>query len=89
MLHSTRGYAPELDALVTNWIRDGVKYVGVVGIEASKIEDIIDEICIGDGSQPYYMLTASHEADETVQDALLLAEQLTNEFAGPVSVIEF
>ena len=66
-----------------------MKYVGIVGIEAAKIEDIIDELCVGDGSEPYFMLTASHDADETLQDALFLAEQLTDEFAGPVTVVEF
>lgn len=89
VLNSVRGYAPELDDLVIGWIRDGVIFVGVVGVEAAKIESIIDELCVGDGSQPYSMLTASHGPNETLQDALFLAEQLTEEFAGPVAVIEF
>jgi hypothetical protein len=42
VLHSLGGYRPELDALVAGWIADGVKYVGVVGVDASLIEDIVD-----------------------------------------------
>ena len=80
---------PALEVLVEGWMREGVKYVGVVGLDASRIEDAIDEICIGDGSGPYFMLTASHDGDETLADAVLLAEQLSDEFAGPVIVIEF
>jgi hypothetical protein len=66
-----------------------VKYVGVVGIEAARIEDAIDDLCVGDGSTPYFMLTASHGADESVDDAVFLAEQLSGEFAGPATVVRF
>jgi len=89
ILHSLHGYRSELDAIVAQWIQERVSYVGVVGIDASRIEDIIDELCIGDGSKPYAMLTASHGSDETLQDAILLAEQLSGELTGDVRVVEF
>ena len=69
--------------------KERVSYVGVVGIDASRIEEIIDELCIWDGSKPYFMLTASHGWQETVQDAIYLAEQLSGELAGDVHVVEF
>jgi len=41
------------------------------------------------GSNPYFMLTASHADNETVEDAVLLAKQLTEGFGdGPVEVVE-
>jgi len=89
VLHSLHGYRPELDAIVAQWIQERVGYVGVVGIDASRIEDVIDELCVGDGSNSYFMLTASHGSDETLQDAILLAEQLSGELAGDVRVVEF
>jgi hypothetical protein len=89
VLHSLHGYRPELDAIVAQWIQERVGYVGVVGIDASRIEDIIDELCVGDGSNSYFMLTAFHGSDETLQDAILLAEQLSGELAGDVRVVEF
>ncbi|HKJ62260.1 MAG TPA: hypothetical protein VKA94_09755 [Hyphomicrobiales bacterium] len=89
VLHSLHGYRPELDAIVAQWIREQVKYVGVVGVDASRIEDIIDELCIGDGSSPYFMVTAFHDLSESVQDAIFLAEQLSGELAGDVQVVEF
>jgi len=89
VLHSLHGYRPELDAIVVQWIQERVGYVGVVGIGASTIEDVIDELCIGDGSNSYFMLTASHGSNETLQDAILLAEQLSGELAGDVRVVEF
>ena len=88
VLHSLRGYQADLESLVASWIDDGVKYVGVVGVDAVRIEDAIDELCVGDGSAPYFMLTASHGPEETLEDAVLLAEQLSDEFAGPATVVE-
>jgi hypothetical protein len=89
VLHSLQGYRPELEPLVADWIREGVKYVGVVGVDAARIEDAIDDLCVGDGSTPYFMLTASHGPDETLRDAVFLAEQLSDGFAGPATVVEF
>lgn len=89
VLHSLHGYRPELDGIVSQWIHEKVKYVGVVGVDASRIEDIIDELCVGDGSNPYFMVTAFHGPSESLQDAIFLAEQLSDELAGDVHVVEF
>ena len=89
VLVSTQGYKCELDALVAGWIEEGIKYVGVIGADASHLEDIIDDLCVGDGSNSYFMLTASHGPDETLQDAIFLAEQVSGELAGDVHVVEF
>ena len=90
VLHSLRGYRLELDALVANWIREGVQYVGVIGVDAAHIEDVIDTLCVGDGSDPYFMLTASHDSDETLEDAVFLAGKLSEGVgSGPVEVVEF
>jgi hypothetical protein len=67
---------------------DGVKYVGVVGKDASLIEDIIDECLVGDGSQDArYILTASHEG-QSVDYALEFARSLTGDFEGDVQLVE-
>jgi len=89
VLHSLHGYRPELDAVVMQWIHERVGYVGVIGVDASRIEEIIDDLCVGDGSNSYFMLTASHGPDETLQDAIFLAEQISSELAGDVHVVEF
>jgi hypothetical protein len=77
VLHSLSGYRPELCDLVAHWVGAGVKYVGVVGVDADRIEDNIHELCVGDGNRPYYMLTAAHGPDETLEDALMLARQVS------------
>jgi hypothetical protein len=89
VLHSLRGYRPDLDLLIQQWIRDGVKYVGVVGVDASRIEDRIDALCVGDGSEPNFILTASHGFGEGLEDAIKLSDSLSVEFAGAATIIEF
>jgi hypothetical protein len=87
VLHSKSGLRPGLDALVAEWIREGVQYVGVVGVDAEDIEEAINWFCIGDGSNPYDMLTASHPEPETMDDAIALASQV--DFPGDVCVVVF
>jgi len=89
VLHCRSGYRPELNALIEEFMKDGVTYVGVVGEDAARVEDIIDELCIGNGLKPYNMLTASHDKDESVEDAVKLAQSLSQEFAGEVEIVEF
>lgn len=88
VVHSLTGYRPEFDALVQSWIDQGVKYVGIVGVDASRLEDIVDELCVGDGSNPRFMLTASH-SDESLAEAFDLANSLGGEYAGPTQIVEF
>jgi hypothetical protein len=73
--------------LVEEFIRDGVIFVGVVGKDCAKVEDIIDEIVVGDGSRDYHMLTSSH-TNESVEDAVRFADLLTGEYEGEAHVIE-
>jgi hypothetical protein len=88
VLHCPRGYQPRVDTLVSEFMRDGVSFVGVVGQDCARIEDIIDELVVGDGTrEPYFMLTSSHPG-ETVTEAVEFARSLTDEYAGDAYVIE-
>jgi len=88
VLHSKSGYRPEMDALIERFIRDGVKFVGVVGGDCEKIEDIIDEMVVGDGSKENFILTSSHPG-ESLEEAIKFARSLSAEYAGEVQVVEF
>ena len=88
VLHCRNGYEFRLDAMVEEFIKDGVKFVGVVGKDCSKVEDIIDQLVIGDdGTRDYDLLTSSHEG-KSVEEAVEFAKSLTGEFAGEVQVVE-
>jgi hypothetical protein len=88
ILHSISGYRPELNILVEQFIKEGVKFVGVVGEDCAKIENVIDELCVGNGANPYFMLTSSH-AEESLQEAIEFGRVLAGEYGGEVEVVEF
>jgi len=88
VVHSTSGLRPEFSTLVAEWINEGVVFLGIVGLDAAKLEDVADDVAVGDGSNPYFLLTTSHP-DESLEDAVEFAEMLTGEHAGPVRVVEF
>ena len=87
ILHCPKGYRMRLDALVEDFIRDGVIFVGVVGEDCAKVEDIIDELVVGDGSRDYDLLTSSHP-NASIDDAVSFAKSLTGEYAGDVQIVE-
>ena len=89
ILQSLGGYRPTLDSLVAEWMRLGVRYVGVVGVDAELIEAIIDEVSVGDGTCPYFMRTAGHDRADSLEDAVALAEQLSDPITGPCELVEF
>jgi len=88
VLHCPAGYKMRLDALVEDFIRDGVMFVGVVGEDCSRVEDIIDELVVGNGDRDYDLLTSSHPS-ESVEEAVAFAKSLALEFEGQeVQVVE-
>lgn len=72
VLHCPNGYDVRLDAMVEEFIRDGVVFVGVVGKDCEKVEEIIDELVVGNGGRSYELLTSSHP-DESIDEALEFA----------------
>jgi hypothetical protein len=88
VLHCPNGYQARLDDIVEEFIRDGVIFVGVVGRDCARVEDIIDEIVVGDGDRDYDLLTSSHPG-ASVEQAVAFARSLTLEFAGDdIQVLE-
>lgn len=87
VLHCRNGYERRLDTLVEEFIRDGVVFVGVVGKDCAKVEDIIDEIVFGRGDRDYELLTSSHP-NESVEDAVRFAGSSTGKYEGEVHIVE-
>jgi len=87
VLHCPSGYELGLDKMIENFMNDGVVFVGVVGKDCAKVEDIIDELVVGDGSRAYELLTSSHPG-KSVEEAVAFAASLTGNFAGEVQVVE-
>ncbi|WP_028601170.1 DUF7684 family protein [Ottowia thiooxydans] len=88
VLHCPCGYKTELDEIVEQFIRDGVVFVGVVGHDCSRVEDIIHELLVGDGfDETRFILTSFHEG-ESLDEAIEFAESLMDEYAGKVQVVQ-
>lgn len=69
LIHSMTGDLSGLDELVARFIRDGVRGVAVFGVKCREVEDFVDEICVSDGSDPYFLWTTSHP-DEPFEDVV-------------------
>ena len=88
VLHSKQSYQPDLDTLIGQFIKDQVHLVYVVGGDCQRIEDIIDDLCVGDGSDPYFMITTSHP-DETLEEVMEFAELFSEDkFGTKVEMVE-
>ena len=88
VLHCPTSYELRLDALVEDFIRDGVQFVAVVGKDCAKVEDIIDELVVGGGDRDYHLLTSSHPG-KSIAEAIAFAGSLHLEYEGPdVQVVE-
>ena len=79
---------PGLGPLVEAFLRDGVKFVGVVGPGAAHVEELIDELVVADGTdEERFILTSSHEG-ESLQDAVEFAKGLTGDYSGEVQIVD-
>ena len=67
-------------------MRERVKFIAVVGFDASRSEDGIDELGVGDGSTAYEKLTSFHE-DKTVEAVVAFAKALSDEFGDAVQIV--
>ena len=88
VLNSTSGNFDALKNLVPAFIADRVELVAAMGFEAARVEDIVDDLCKGDGSRPYFLLTTSHPGESLV-DVLEFISSTSWEIDGPVEVVEF
>lgn len=88
VLVSKSGYHSELEALVEQFILDGVKFVGIVGEDCARVEDIIDEIVVGDGCNYNFILTSSHPG-ESIEEVVEFAHLLSLDCADEVQVVQF
>ncbi len=84
VLRCQSGATLRLEQLVEDFLQDGVLFVAVVGLECDRIEDIIDEHVVGDGTdEDRFILTSSHPG-ATVEETVAFARCLAGRYAGDV-----
>jgi len=86
VLSCPQGYLSSLDMMVEDFLRDGVDLVAVAGKDRAKVEDIIDELIVGDGSDPSrFINTTSHDS---LKDALEFAGSWPTDALSEVQLVE-
>ncbi len=88
VLECPTGYRMELDQMIEDLIADGVAFVGVMGVDCSHVEDLIDEFVVGDGlDDTRFILTSSHP-DESLDEVADFARALSRpEHTGDIQVV--
>ena len=81
LLHSPVSDVEKLQRAVEDWLRDGVVLVAVWGPQCELTHDLIDEMGVGDGSDPSRFLMTSWHDDETLDEA--------REFAGNYEMLGY
>lgn len=74
ILHSPISDEQLLDAFVEQCLRDEVSLIAVVGPDCSRIEEIIDEIVVGEGSDPERFLCTTSHPNEPFDDVVNMVE---------------
>ena len=88
VLKCPAGYKLALDQMVEDFLRDGVALVAVIGRDCAKVEDIIDELIVGDGSNPERFIVTTSHPGESLQDVVEFAESFSTDPAGKVQIVE-
>ena len=87
ILVSLSGYSSEKIGILRGLIADRVALFCVVGRDCEIWHDVMDELCVGDGTDPVDMLTTWHP-DEPIEDVIEFAKTCSVENDDGVRIIE-
>jgi|SRR4051812_1025610 hypothetical protein len=74
ILHAPPWHSPKLEAFVEKCIQDKVVLVCAIGDDCARVDDVIDELVVGNGSDPSRFLNTTSHPNETIVEVC--------EFAG-------
>lgn len=87
ILHSPVSDESLLQEFVEQCLRDEVSLLAIVGQGCARLEEIVDWIVVGDGSNPDRFLCTSSHPDETLEDVLYLVRSWDAELGGIVQEV--
>jgi hypothetical protein len=76
-----------LKPFVEACLRDGVDLIAIVGEGASEMDDMIDEIVVGDGLDDSRFINTSFHVDEPVDAVLEFARNWKKDLNQPIQVV--
>ncbi|MCA6111232.1 hypothetical protein [Bradyrhizobium cenepequi] len=88
ILHLPLSNEDLLDAFVEKCLRDKVALIAVVGEGAARIEDIIDELVVGDASDDTRFVTTTSHSNESVEEVLEFANWWNDERDPSVQIVK-
>ena len=85
ILHTPLADPAKLDSFVEACLANGVILIAILGTDADKVEDLIDELVVGDASdESRFVMTSSHR-NESLDEVLNFVAHYD---AGPGAQIE-
>jgi hypothetical protein len=70
ILHTPLADPVKLDSFVEACLADHVILIAVLGPDAEKVHDLIDEVVVGDGSDESRFVMTSFHSDESLEEVL-------------------
>jgi hypothetical protein len=86
-LHSPVSDESLLDSFVEQCLQDEVSIIAVFGPGSRRLEDIIDEIVVGDGSDPDRFVCTTSHPDEPLDDVLNMLKSWEMERCDPTQEV--
>ncbi len=87
VLHSPPSDEGLLDDFVEQCLRDRVSLVAVIGQGCQRIEDILDALVVGDGSDPDRFLCTTSHPDESLDEVLQFVRTWEDDLGGPIQEV--
>jgi len=87
ILHAPISDEALLDDFVEQCLRDNVSLIAVIGPDCNRIEDVIDEIVVGDGTDPARFLCTTSHAEEPLDEVMNMAITWEFERGDPVQEV--
>jgi len=74
ILHAPPWHSPKLEAFVEKCIQDKVVLVCIIGNDCARVEDVIDELVVGDGSDDSRFLNTTSHPNASIAEVQAFAE---------------
>lgn len=84
---SKTGYSPDKNQILLDLIAEPIALFCAVGKDCQTWEDVMDELCVGDGSNSVFITTTSHP-DETIEEVVTFAKIFSVDNDEGVRIIE-
>ncbi|WP_216825774.1 hypothetical protein [Ruegeria sp. EL01] len=84
ILHSPISDGLQLEQFVERCLKEKASLLAIFGTDCSGLEDLIDDIVIGDGSDADRFLCTTSHPDEALEDVLSFAQKWEADDAGEI-----